>query len=105
MAARIKKGDKVLVLTGRDKGKTGLVLKVIPTEGSAIVDKVNVAKRHQKARQGGGPSGIIEKALPIPLSEIMPVDPKSGKATRVRFEVVGDRKLRKSVDGQSFEVK
>ena len=94
MAAKIKKGDMVMVLVGRDKGKTGLVLKVFPKESSAIVEKMNIAKRHQKARQGGGPSGIIEKAHPLSLSKLALIDQKSNKASRVRFETKDGKKVR-----------
>lgn len=89
MAAKIKKGDKVIVLTGRDKGKTGEVLKVIPDDSKAIVAGVNQVKRHQKA----GPrneGGIITKEAPIHLSNIAIADPKTGKPTRVRFVVGKD---------------
>ncbi len=89
MAAKIKKGDTVIVLTGRDKGKTGEVLKVIPDDTKAIVAGVNQVKRHQKA----GPKsegGIISKEAPIHLSNIAIADPKTGKATRVRFAIAQD---------------
>jgi large subunit ribosomal protein L24 len=84
MAARIRKGDTVIVLTGRDKGKTGEVIRVIPTATKAIVRGVNVARRHQRqtARDEGG---IISKEMPIHLSNIALTDPVSGKPTRVGF--------------------
>jgi large subunit ribosomal protein L24 len=91
MAAKIKKGDKVVVLTGRDKGKSGEVLRVIPDEGRAVVDGVNIVKRHlkQTAQQEGG---IISKELPILISNIALADPKGGKAPRVGFKVLKDGK-------------
>ena len=94
MAAKIRKGDKVVVLTGRDKGRTGEVIEVRPAEERALVRGVNMVKRHQKqsARQEGG---IISKEAPIHLSNLALADPKSGKATRVGFKIQpGGRKVR-----------
>lgn len=94
MAAKIKKGDKVVVLTGRDKGKTGEVVQVLPKETRAIVRGVNLVKRHtrQTAQSEGG---IISKEAAIQLSNIAIVDPKDGKPTRVGFKVLEDgRKVR-----------
>ena len=95
MAAKIRKGDKVMVLSGREKGRTGEVFEVRPDEGRALVRGINMVKRHQKqtAQQEGG---IISKELPIHLSNIALADPKDGKPTRIGFKVVGsgeDRKL------------
>ena len=91
MAARIRKGDKVVVLTGRDRGRTGEVIEVGPAEGRALVRGVNMVKRHQKqsAQQEGG---IISKEAPIHLSNIAYADPKDGKATRIGFKVLADGK-------------
>jgi large subunit ribosomal protein L24 len=94
MAAKIKKGDKVVVLTGRDKGKTGEVIQVMPKEERALVRGVNLVRRHQRqtASQEGG---IITKESPIHLSNIAFADPSSGKATRVGFKITEDgRKVR-----------
>ncbi len=94
MAAKIKKGDKVVVLTGRDKGKTGEVVQVLPKEERAVVRGVNLVKRHQRqtAAQEGG---IISKEAPIHLSNLALADPKDGKPTRVGFRVLEDgRKVR-----------
>ncbi len=94
MAAKIKKGDKVVVLTGRDKGKTGEVIQVMPKEARALVRGVNLVKRHQKqtAAQEGG---IISKEATIHLSNLAVADPKDGKPTRVGFKVLDDgRKVR-----------
>jgi large subunit ribosomal protein L24 len=95
MAAKIRKGDKVVVLTGRDKGRTGEVIEVHPRDARALVRGVNMVKRHQRqtAQQEGG---IISKELSIHLSNIALADPKDGKPTRVGFKTVGtgeDRKL------------
>ncbi|KAI96232.1 50S ribosomal protein L24 [Rhodomicrobium vannielii ATCC 17100] len=91
---KIKKGDKVVVLTGRDKGKHGEVVKVFPTENRAVVQGVNVVQRHQKqsAAQEGG---IVAKEAPIHISNIALEDPKDGSATRVGFKILDDgRKVR-----------
>jgi large subunit ribosomal protein L24 len=94
MAAKIKKGDKVVVLTGRDKGRTGEVLSVQPREGHAVVHGINLVKRHQRqtVQQEGG---IISKESSIDLSNLAIMDPKSGKPTRVGFKTLDDgRKVR-----------
>lgn len=94
MAAKIKKGDTVLVLTGRDKGKEGEVLQVLPKEGRAIVQGVNVVKRHTRPSQAST-GGIVDKEASINLSNLAIKDPKSGEATRVGFKVLEDgRKVR-----------
>ncbi len=94
MAAKIRKGDKVVVLCGRDKGRTGEVIEVRPAENRALVRGVNIVKRHQRqsATQEGG---IISKEAPIHLSNIALADPKDGKPTRVGFKIEADgRKVR-----------
>jgi large subunit ribosomal protein L24 len=80
---KIKKNDKVVVVAGKDKGKTGTVTLAIPKENKVIVEGVNMRKKHQKPRRGGQQGQIIEKALPIHVSNVMLVDPKGGKPTRV----------------------
>jgi large subunit ribosomal protein L24 len=91
MAAKIRKGDKVVVLTGRDKGRSGEVIEVRPVEGRALVRGINMVKRHQRqtATQEGG---IISKEGTIHLSNLAVADPKSGKPTRVGFKVMKDGK-------------
>ena len=91
MAAKIRKGDKVIVLTGRDKGRTGEVIEVRPAEGRALVRGVNIVKRHQKQTQNQE-GGIISKESPINLSNIALADPKDGKPTRIGFKVLADGK-------------
>jgi large subunit ribosomal protein L24 len=94
MAAKIKKGDKVVVLTGRDKGKSGEVLEVRPTEGRAVVRGVNLVKRHQRQTQTQA-GGIISKEAALQLSNLAVADPKDGKPTRVGFKILDDgRKVR-----------
>lgn len=91
MAAKIKKGDKVVVLVGRDRGKTGTVNKVMPDEGRALVSGVNMVKRHQRASQTEA-GGIIEKEAPIQISNLAIADPKTGEPTRVGFKITEDGK-------------
>ena len=95
MAAKIRKGDKVVVLTGRDKGRNGEVIEVRPDDGRALVRGVHMVKRHQKqsATQEGG---IVSKEASVHLSNLALADPKDGKPTRVGFKTIGtgeDRKL------------
>ena len=94
MSMKIKKGDKVIVITGKDKGKTGEVTKAMPKENKVIVSSINLAKRHQKPSQENA-GGVISKEMPIHVSNVALVDPKSGKATRVAIRVEdGGRKVR-----------
>ena len=94
MAAKIKKGDKVIVLAGRDKGKSGEVIQVVPKDDRAFVRGINLVKRHTKATQTSE-GGILSKEAPIQLSNIAVADPKDGKPTRVGFKVLDDgRKVR-----------
>ncbi len=91
---RIKKGDEVIVITGKEKGKKGNVLRVLPKESRAIVQGVNMVKRHTRP-SATTPGGIIEKEAPIHISNLALVDPKSGEATRVGYRVLEDgRKVR-----------
>ena len=91
MAAKIRKGDKVVMLSGRDKGRTGEVVEVRPADNRALVRGINMVKRHQRqtAQQEGG---IISKELPLHLSNIALADPKDGKPTRVGFKIQADGK-------------
>jgi len=96
MAAKIRKGDKVIVLTGRDKGRSGEVIEVRTEEGRALVRGVNLVKRHQKqsAQQEGG---IISKEAAVHLSNLALADPKDGKATRIGFKFMGEGDNRRKV--------
>ena len=87
---KIKKGDRVVVLSGKDKGKEGTVMRVLPKDGKVIVDGVNVAKRHQKARSATVPGGIIDKDMPIDVSNVAVLSPGDGKATRVGYKLNAD---------------
>jgi large subunit ribosomal protein L24 len=93
MAAKIRKGDRVVLLAGRDKGRVGEVISVNPSAQRALVRGINVVKRHQRqsARQEGG---IVSKELPVHLSNLAIADPKDGKPTRVGFKIADGRKLR-----------
>ena len=92
MAAKLKKGDTVVVLTGKDKGKTGEISSVNPDANKAVVDGLNVAIRHTK-QSAASQGGRVPKAMPIELSNLAIVD-KNGKATRVGFRMEGDKKVR-----------
>ncbi len=91
MAAKIKKGDKVVVITGRDKGRSGEVMKVMPKDNRALVRGVNIMSRHQK-QTASEEGGIVRKEAPIHLSNIAIQDPDGGKATRVGFKILADGK-------------
>ena len=93
MAAKLKKGDQVVVLAGRDKGKTGEILKVIPAEGRAIVSGVNMVTRHQRQTQTNRGGRIAQEAA-IAISNIAMQDPKDGSATRVGFRMEDGKKVR-----------
>ena len=94
MAAKIKKGDKVVVITGRDKGRSGEVLKVMPKEDRAVVRGINLVKRHQKQTQTQE-AGIVSKEATIHLSNLLIADPRDGKPSRVGFKTLDDgRKVR-----------
>jgi large subunit ribosomal protein L24 len=96
MAAKIRKGDKVIVTTGRDKGRTGEVIEIRSDQGRALVRGVNMVKRHQKqsAQQEGG---IISKEATVHLSNLALADPKDGKPTRIGFKFVGEGDHRRKV--------
>ena len=93
MAAKIKKGDQVMVLTGKDKGRTGSVLKVLPSDNRVVVSGLNMVQRHTRASQADPQGGIKHKEASLHLSNVAIVDSK-GKPTRVGFKVDGDKKVR-----------
>ena len=93
MAAKIKKGDRVVVLTGKDKGRTGSVSKVLPKEDRVVVGGLNLVQRHTRPTQGDPQGGIKNKEAPIHVSNVAVVDSK-GKPTRVGFRMDGDKKVR-----------
>jgi large subunit ribosomal protein L24 len=91
---KVKKGDTVVVISGRDKGKRGEVLRVLPTESRLVVQGVHVARRHTK-QSLGNPGGIVDKELTIDASNVAHIDPQSGKPTRIGYKILDDgRKVR-----------
>ena len=90
---KIRKGDSVVVLAGKDKGRTGEVVQVMPKEDRAVVRGINMVKRHQRQTQTQE-AGIVDKEASIHLSNLALADPKDGKATRVGFKIDGDKKVR-----------
>ena len=93
MAAKIRKGDRVMVLTGKDKGRQGSVLKVFPKDERVLVEGLNIVHRHTRPSQGDPQGGIKNKEAPLHVSNVALVDSK-GKATRVGFRMEGDKKVR-----------
>jgi large subunit ribosomal protein L24 len=94
MAVKIRKGDKVVVLSGKDKGRHGEVIRSMPKEGKVIVAGVNVAARHRKPSQANPQGGIERREAPLHVSKVALEDPKTGKPTRVRFEERDGKKVR-----------
>ena len=96
-SAKIKKGDSVVVLSGKDKGQTGTVRQVLPKEGKVVVEGVNVSVRHRKPSQQNPQGGIDRVEAPMNISKVAVADPKTGKPTRVRFEERDGKKVRVAV--------
>ncbi len=96
MAARIKKNDSVMIIAGKERGKIGKVIRVQPEQGRAVVERLNMVKRHVKPRGPQDSGGILEKEASIHLSNLMLVDPQDGHPTRIGFKVVDGRKMRVS---------
>ena len=99
----IKKGDKVIVLSGDDKGKVGLVQKVYPTLNKVVVEGVNVHKKHKKPTQGTPEGSVLDIYVPFDASKVALIDPKSKKATRVHTKVVDGKKVRVSNSGENLD--
>jgi large subunit ribosomal protein L24 len=97
MAARIRKDDTVIVLAGKDKGRSGKVIRVMPDDDRVLVDGVNMMKRHTKPDMANPNGGVISKPAPIHISNVALRDPKTGKATRVGFKTVGEGAQRRKV--------
>jgi len=93
-AQKIRKGDKVVVLSGRDKGKTGEVTRAMPKDGKVIVSGVNIATRHRKPTQTNPQGGLERREAPMHVSKVAIADPKTGQPTRVRFETKDGKKVR-----------
>ncbi len=90
----VKKGDKVLVIAGKDKGKQGVILEAYPKNSRVLVEGVNIVKKHAKPSQDNPQGGILNQEAPIHSSNVMPIDPKSGEPTRVGYKVENGKKVR-----------
>lgn len=99
----VKKGDKVRVISGKDKGKTGVILAAYPKETRVLVEGVNIVKKHAKPSQANPQGGIISQEAPIHVSNVMPIDPKSGNPTRVGYQVVDGKKVRVAKSGEVLD--
>lgn len=91
---KLKKGDNVIVITGKDKGKKGAILEVLPALNRVVVEGVNIAKLHKKARTQGATGQVIEKAMPLNASNVMLVDPKKGERTRIGAKKIDGKNVR-----------
>lgn len=91
---KIKKGDTVKIVTGKDKGKTGTVARAIPALGLVIIDGVNMKKRHQRPRKSGAKGQVIDKPMPIDVSNVMILDPKKEKPTRIAIQRENGKRVR-----------
>lgn len=96
MAARIKKGDNVMVLSGKDKGKVGKALRIYPKDGLVLVEGVNLKKRHRRPRKSGEKGSIIQKPAPLQLSKVMPKCPNCQKPTRIAIGKIDGNKRKRS---------
>ena len=96
-AAKIKKGDTVIVRSGKDKGRSGTVMKVLPKDGKLVVQGVNIAARHRKPSQTNPQGGIDRREAPLAICKVAIADPKDGSPTRVRFEERKGKKVRVAV--------
>ena len=99
----VKKGDKVRVISGKDKGKTGVILAAFPKESRVLVEGVNIVKKHSKPSQVNPQGGIISQEAPIHVSNVMPIDPKSGNPTRVGYKTVDGKKVRTAKSGEVLD--
>ena len=102
MAARLRKGDLVVVISGKDKGKKGKIARIWPEDDKVVVEGVNLVKRHTKATPKFPQGGIIEREAPIHACKVMPVDPSTGKGTRVRMKTEGGKKVRIAKSGKEI---
>ena len=102
---KIKKGDKVIVLSGDDKGKTGEVQKVYPRLNKVVVEGVNVHKKHKKPTQNTPEGSILDTYVPLDASKVALIDPKTKKAVRVHYKTVDGKKIRVNSKGESLEKK
>ena len=91
---KLKKGDNVIVVTGKDKGKKGKIVRVLPRDNKVVVDGINILKKHQRPRKTGEKGQVIKMAMPIHISNVMIVDPKTGKQSKIGKKKVGDKMVR-----------
>ena len=91
---KLKTGDTVVIISGKDRGKTGKIIRVFPLENRLLVEGVNIVKRHQKPRQAGKKGQIVDKTMPISAANAMLIDGKTGKRTRIGYKMEGDKKVR-----------
>ncbi|AZV61797.1 50S ribosomal protein L24 [Peribacillus castrilensis] len=100
----VKKGDKVVVISGKDKGKQGTILSAYPKQNRVLVEGINIVKKHSKPSQLNPQGGIISKEAAIHVSNVMPLDPKSGKPTRVGYKIENGKKVRVAkISGESLD--
>jgi large subunit ribosomal protein L24 len=99
----VKKGDKVRVISGKDKGKTGTILAAYPKESRVLVEGVNIVKKHAKPSQVNPQGGILSFEAPIHVSNVMPIDPKTGNPTRVGYKTVDGKKVRVAKSGEVLD--
>ncbi|CEG25265.1 50S ribosomal protein L24 [Bacillus sp. B-jedd] len=98
----VKKGDKVMVISGKDKGKTGTILEAYPKQNRVLVEGVNIVKKHSKPSQANPQGGINSQEAPVHVSNVMPID-KSGKPSRVGYKVVDGKKVRVTKSGEVLD--
>ncbi|MFM7088450.1 MAG: 50S ribosomal protein L24 [Candidatus Paceibacterota bacterium] len=91
---KFKKGDNVIVISGKDKGKKGVIVRVLRDDNKVVVEGINLTKKHQRPRKSGEKGSIITMAMPLNASNVMAIDPKTGKRSRLGFKMVGDKKVR-----------
>jgi len=91
---RIKKGDNIIVISGKDKGKEGKVVKAIPTQDKVVIEGVNIKKKHMRPKKSGQKGQIVEIAAPLHVSNVQIIDPKDKKPTRIAMKIVGGKKIR-----------
>jgi len=96
---RLKKGDMVVVLAGKDRGKKGKILKTLPKKEAVLVEKINLVKRHMKPNPKNPQGGIIEKEAPLHISNVQVFSPKTNKGVRIKYKVEGDAKIRVDQEG------
>ena len=91
---KLKKGDNVIIITGKDKGKKGKIVRVLPEKNKVVIEGLNMMKKSQRPRKSGEKGQIISIAMPIHASNVMIVDPKTGKGSRICKKIIGDKKVR-----------